>query len=85
MSDGLAWMAVVGSDLRSVFARNVRSSAEARGVSLNSLADFAGVSRAQMYNVLAGNSSPSLDWIAKVATVLECDAWELLVPGDRRS
>lgn len=73
-----------GSDLRSVFARNVRASAEARGVSLNSLADFAGVSRAQMYNVLAGNSSPSLDWIAKVATVLERDAWELLVPADER-
>jgi DNA-binding phage protein len=52
---------------------------------LNSLADFAGVSRAQMYNVLAGNSSPSLDWIAKVAAVLERDAWELLVPeSDRR-
>jgi transcriptional regulator with XRE-family HTH domain len=75
---------VVGSDLRSVFARNVRSSAEARGVSLNSLADFAGVSRAQMYNVLAGNSSPSLDWISKVAIVLECDAWELLVPEEHR-
>lgn len=70
--------------LRAVFAKNVRATAEERGLSLNSLADFAGVSRAQMYNVLACNSSPSLDWIAKVAKVLELEAWQLLVP-DRRN
>lgn len=69
--------------LRAVFAKNVRATAEERGLSLNSLADFAGVSRAQMYNVLAGNSSPSLDWISKVATVLELEAWQLLVPDGR--
>jgi len=32
-----------------------------------------------MYNVLAGTSSPSLDWINKVAPVLDVQAWELLV------
>ena len=71
---------MAGVQLRSVFARNVRATAEARGLSLNGLADFAGVSRAQMYNVLAGNSSPSLDWISKVARVLEMEAWQLLMP-----
>ena len=68
-----------GDQLRAVFAKNVRNAAESRGLSLNSLADFAGVSRAQMYNVLAANSSPSLDWIAKVAKVLEVEPWQLLV------
>jgi transcriptional regulator with XRE-family HTH domain len=68
-----------------VFAKNVRATAEARGLSLNSLADFAGVSRAQMYNVLAGNSSPSLDWISKVAHVLELEAWQLLMPESAAS
>jgi predicted transcriptional regulator len=70
---------VDGDELRAVFAKNVRNAAETRGLSLNSLADFAGVSRAQMYNVLAGNSSPSLDWMAKVAKVLELEPWQLLV------
>ncbi len=74
---------MVALQLRSVFARNVRASAEARGLSLNSLADFAGVSRAQMYNVLAGNSSPSIDWMSKVAAVLELEVWQLLVPEHR--
>lgn len=65
--------------VRTRFARNIRLWAEERGISLNLLADRSGVSRAQMYNVLSGASSPSLDWIARIAPALGLEAWQLLV------
>lgn len=64
---------------RRCFAANVRRLAKGQGLSINALADRSGVSRAQMFNVLRGNSSPSLDWVSKVAPVLGVFAWELLV------
>ena len=70
---------------REVFARNIRAWANARGISINTLADRSGVSRAQMFNVLKTNSSPSLDWINKVAPVLGLQSWELLVDGPIRT
>lgn len=64
---------------RRCFTANVRRLAKGQGLSINALADRSGVSRAQMFNVLRGNSSPSLDWVSKVAPVLGVFAWELLV------
>lgn len=64
---------------RRCFTANVRRLAKGQGLSINALADQSGVSRAQMFNVLRGNSSPSLDWISKVAPVLGVYPWELLV------
>lgn len=61
---------------------SVRSAREKR-LTLNTLADFSGVSRAHLFNVLSGSTSVSLDWIAKLATALELEPWELLV--SRRS
>lgn len=69
----------MANHLRSVFAQNLRSTVERKGMRLNRVADQAGVSRAQMYNVLAGRSSPSLDWISKVSLVLEVSPAELLI------
>lgn len=66
--------------LRELLAENVRQLAGERGVTLNALADFAGVSRAQVYEVLAGRTGPGIDWIAKVAAALEVEPWELLAP-----
>ena len=59
------------TDLRRVVAANIRALAKARGRPLNALADFAGVSRAQMFNVLAGRAAASVDWLAKVAGALD--------------
>jgi len=67
-------------DLRAVIAQNIRVIAERKKMVLEKLADFAGVSRAQLFNVLACTSSPSSDWLARVAEPLEVEAWELLVP-----
>ena len=52
--------------------------AKERGISLNRLADFAGVSQAQMYNVLAGRKSPTLKWLDKIAAVLEVSVADLV-------
>jgi transcriptional regulator with XRE-family HTH domain len=71
-------------ELRVLLAANIRAAAKEKGVALNSLADFAGVSRAQLYSVLAGETSPTVDWLAKVAKPLGHEAWELLVTGRGR-
>lgn len=64
--------------LREVLARNIRSTAERRGLAINHLADRAGVARSQLFDVLAGNKAPTIDWLAKVAEPLGKEAWELL-------
>ena len=59
-------------------ARNIRRAAHARGLGLNQLSDLAGVSRAQLYAVLGGKSSPSLEWLCKVADALDLHPSALL-------
>ncbi|CAN5826575.1 hypothetical protein BH11MYX4_BH11MYX4_22530 [soil metagenome] len=66
--------------LRAVVAENIRAAARRKKVTINALADFATVSRAQMFNVLGGTSSATTDWLAKVAMALEVEPWQLLSP-----
>lgn len=66
--------------LRAVVAENIRAAARRKKVTINALADFATVSRAQMFNVLACTSSATTDWLAKVAEALEVEPWQLLAP-----
>ena len=66
------------SQLRRVLARNIRQTAKKRGTSLNSLADFAGVSRSQLYDVLGSRKAASVDWIARIATALDTEPGKLL-------
>ncbi len=63
-----------------MIAENIRGAARQKGMTINALADFATVSRAQMFNVLAGTSSATTDWLAKVATALDVEPWQLLSP-----
>ena len=67
-------------ELRALVARNVRAIAKRKRVALTALADFAGVSRSQVFAVLKSATSPTLDWIAKVATALDVEPWQLLAP-----
>lgn len=71
-------------ELRTLVARNVRSAAKRKGVALTALADFAGVSRSQVFTVLKSATSPTLDWIAKVATALDLEPWQLLAPRSKK-
>lgn len=47
---------------------------------MNSLADFAGVSRSQLYDMLARRKAASIDWLAKIATALDVPPSQLLAP-----
>jgi transcriptional regulator with XRE-family HTH domain len=54
---------------------------KAKKLSQNYLADFAGLSRAQMSRILNGQQSPTLRTLQKIAEALELDL-RLLLNGD---
>jgi transcriptional regulator with XRE-family HTH domain len=58
-------------------AARIRDLADERGLALSILADRAGVARGHFFAVLAGRSSPTVEWLVKIATVLEVDIQEL--------
>ena len=49
-----------------------------RGITLHALAELAGVNQKYMERVLARRSSPTADWLTKVAVALGCPPSELL-------
>ena len=49
-----------------------------RGLSVNRLADFSGLGRGRVSELLAGKTSPTLRTIGKLADALEVSARELL-------
>ncbi len=59
-------------------ASRIRTLAEKRGVSLNKLADFAGVSRRQLGRILKCEVSPSVATLEKIAGALEVELRDLL-------
>jgi DNA-binding phage protein len=67
-------------ELRALVARNIRAVAKRKRVAVTALGDFAGVSRSQIFAVLKSHTSPTLDWIAKVAKALDVEPWQLLAP-----
>ncbi len=68
------------SELREVIAHNLRRLCSARGMTLPMLADHAVVNTSYLYRVINCESSPTADWICKVAEVLEVEPFELLKP-----
>ncbi len=66
--------------IRNTLANNVRRATEKQGLGVNKLADFAGVSRSQLYDVLGSKKGASVDWIDKIAEVLKMEPWQLLRP-----
>jgi DNA-binding phage protein len=64
------------AELRAIVAANIRVVATKRGVSLNRLVDFAGVTRSSFYRAMAGRGAMTLDTLAKIAAALEVTpAW----------
>ncbi len=57
-------------ELRKLLSANVRELAKSKMVSLNKLADLAGISRPTMHFLLASRSSVGVDTIAKIADAL---------------
>ena len=70
--------------VREILASNIRTRADKSGVGVNELADFAGVSRSQLYDVLAGKKGATVDWVDKIAAVLKVPVHELLQQQARR-
>jgi transcriptional regulator with XRE-family HTH domain len=66
------------AELRAEMSERLRKHAARRKVSLEALADLAGVSRSHMWRVLRCECSPSIDWLGKVARALECAPRDLL-------
>jgi transcriptional regulator with XRE-family HTH domain len=62
-------------------AKNIRDLARLRGLSLDAVADFAGVSRRQLYHLLAGQHDVTVGWLTKIAHALDVQPWELLRPS----
>lgn len=56
----------------------LRSRARKRGFSIEGLADASGISRSQIWRILAGQSSPSLETIAALSRTLRCRPRDLL-------
>jgi transcriptional regulator with XRE-family HTH domain len=65
-------------DLHKQMVSRVRAAARKRRWSANQLADFAGVSRGYLSDVLAGKKSPTLRTLGKLAAALELAAGDLL-------
>jgi DNA-binding phage protein len=63
---------------RTTLAKNIRSLARGRRMPMIGLAQRAHVSRAQLYAVLSASSSPSLDWLCRIAEALEVEPSVLL-------
>ncbi len=68
----------MASRLSRLFAARVLEEAAKRGMSINRLADFSGLSRGYLSELLRGKKTPTLDTVEQLAGALEVDAWRLL-------
>ena len=66
-----------------LLTRNLRRLTEAKKIPLTVLADRAGISRHELFAAMAGEIDPDLDWLTKLAEVLEVHVAELLEDDDR--
>jgi transcriptional regulator with XRE-family HTH domain len=66
--------------LRARVAARIRELAKRRKLRLIDLADQAGVSRGYLWAILGGESSATLDYLCRLARVLQVDPLELVRP-----
>jgi len=64
-------------ECRECLAANVRRLAKRKRMSIEQLADFAGLSRAALWKVLARKHNPTLRTLAKLSEALGCDVRDL--------
>jgi transcriptional regulator with XRE-family HTH domain len=72
--------AVEPDELRARVATHIRELAARKRLRLTELADLAGVSRGHLWSVLGGEKSATLDYLCRLARVLEVDPHELVRP-----
>ncbi|MEM9452570.1 MAG: helix-turn-helix transcriptional regulator [Myxococcota bacterium] len=66
--------------IRARLADRIREACSARGLAVSRVAALAGVSRNHLFAVLAGSKAPTIDYLAKLAQVLELDPSALIGP-----
>jgi DNA-binding Xre family transcriptional regulator len=64
--------------VRDNVAKNIKKAAKRGGIGINALADKAGVSRSQLYDVLGAKKSSTIDWLEKVGGVLDVSVSDLM-------
>jgi transcriptional regulator with XRE-family HTH domain len=67
--------------IRARLAERIREACKARDLPVSRLATEAGVSRNHLFAVLAGRKAPTVDYLARLAQVLELDPSALIGPS----
>jgi transcriptional regulator with XRE-family HTH domain len=70
---------VRAEELNQRVAKRIRTIARERRIPVTHLPDRAAVGRSHFWEVMAGRSSPTLEWLARVAAALDVDPGELVV------
>jgi transcriptional regulator with XRE-family HTH domain len=70
-------------DLRQIFATNLRKARHAKGLSQEALAFDASIDRGHLSEIENGKLWVGLEIISKLASVLEVEPYELLMPPRR--
>ena len=65
-------------ETHTAFVEKVKSLAAKRGLSVNYLADFAGISRGHMSRILRGRHSPNLRTMCAIAQALDVQVAQLV-------
>lgn len=68
------------AELRALLATNIRALAKRKGVSLNVLADLAGISRPGLHYIVSAKKSATVDTLAEIAEALGEHPSVLLAP-----
>lgn len=63
--------------LHRTLAKHIKHLMRAKGFSVNRLADFSGIGRGRMSEILAAKSSPTVRTLARIADALEVSVAEL--------
>ena len=70
-----------GKEVRQILAKNIKRLRENRAISQEELAFTAGISIPFLSDIERGNKWPSPETVAKIATALEIDVFELFCPS----
>lgn len=81
---GVSLPQVDAKEAHAVIAAQIKTRATARGLSLRTLAEKVETSRSHLSAVLAGERSPTVLWLCRVADVLGCQPYDLMRPPRAR-
>lgn len=70
-------MAAALDPIHAAFAKRVQQLMAAKKLSVNMLADFSGIGRGRLSEILRGRSSPTLRTVAKIAAALDTTVQDL--------